>query len=135
LKEIHVFRRCQREGRDGVWAGGGRRPGEFARVIHQGHIAKFGALEHQMPDLKARAQRFLQRPFPLGPYAEGNLTDGFIHRYVQGGPWKDPELRDLLQLCMFNALTESQSHEGEAQAYYQECVEVLQGIRAEVYGE
>jgi len=87
-----------------------------------------------MSDLRARAQRLLERPYPLGAYAEDNLTDGFIRRYIDGGPWADPELQDLLRLCYLTAESEIEGHTGEARAYFQECVEVLRGILIEVYG-
>jgi hypothetical protein len=88
-----------------------------------------------MSNLKARARRFLALPYPFGNYAEGNLTDGFIHRYVQGGPWNDPELQDLLRLCLLTAQSEAASHKGKGHAYLQECADILEGIMKEVYGE
>jgi hypothetical protein len=88
-----------------------------------------------MADLKAPAKRFLRRPYPYDDYAEENLTDGLIQRYVDGGPLDDPELQELLGFCVLNALAEAQSGDAKTQAYYEECAEVLQGIMAEVYGE
>jgi hypothetical protein len=87
-----------------------------------------------MSDLRVRAQKFLERPYPLGAYAEDNLTDGFIRRYIDGRPWDDPELQELLRLCYVTAEGEIEGHAGEARAYFQECAEVLRGILIEIYG-
>jgi hypothetical protein len=56
-----------------------------------------------MTDLRVRAQRFLERPSPLGDSAADNLTDGFLRRSSKGGPWDAPDLHDWLRLCSFNA--------------------------------
>ena len=87
-----------------------------------------------MSDLRDRARRFLERPYPLGNYAEDNLTDGFIRRYIEGGSWDDPELQELLRLCYGQAQVEVEFQEGEGQAYFQECMEILLGIINEIYG-
>jgi len=58
--------------------------------------------------LQDRAREFLQRPSPFGDYAPDNLTDGLIRRYLNGGPWDDPEFRDLLSICI--AAAQSRSH-------------------------
>jgi hypothetical protein len=85
-------------------------------------------------DLRARAEAFLRRPYPLGERAPGNLTDGLIARYVAGGPWDDGELHLMLSLCLALAQREAAEQEGEARAFYEESAAVLQGIQAEVSG-
>jgi hypothetical protein len=85
-----------------------------------------------MNDLRSRAEGFLRRPFPLEKWVPGNLTDGMIGRYVANGPWDDPELLDLLLLCLLTARTEAANHEGELGAYHQELAEILEAIQTEV---
>lgn len=87
-----------------------------------------------MPDLHSRAEEFLRRPFPLGDRAPGNLTDSLIARFLAEVPFDDPELIDLLSLCIQNAIDQANSQTGEAQKFYRESVEVLQGIQAELIG-
>lgn len=87
-----------------------------------------------MSDLRSRAQQFLARPYPGGAYVADNLTDGFIRRYIDGGPWDDSELRELLRMCFFFAESDAEDECGELAAYNQECSEVLREILLEVYG-
>lgn len=87
-----------------------------------------------MSDLESQARRFLERPLPPGNYGGDSLADDFIRRYLGGGPWDDPELRNLLRLCFFTAQTEAEGASGEAAEYDGECAEVLRGILLEIYG-
>lgn len=108
-------------------------------VLFRGRVPTDGPLgggERTVDDLRLRAQRFLERPFPFAEYNAGNLTDGFIHRYSVEGPWssEDTELHDLVRLCYVLARSEVEQHSGEAQAYYQECSAVLRDIALEIYG-
>ncbi len=86
-----------------------------------------------MGDLRDRAQRFLERPYPLGNYVEDNLTDGFIRRYIEGGPWDDCELEELLRFCYAEAQTQAEFNQGAGREYYQECAEILCAILTEIY--
>jgi len=84
-------------------------------------------------ELRRRSARFLARPFPLPNYAPGNLTDGFIQRYIDGGPWDDPDLPDLLALCYLHTENAVAEHSGDAKSYFEECLSLLREILTETY--
>lgn len=86
-------------------------------------------------DLRARAEEFLRRPYPNGEPVPDNITDGLITRFVAGGPRDDPELHDLLTLCLMIARQAVNEETGEARAFYEESAAVLEGIQASVSGD
>lgn len=86
-----------------------------------------------MSDLRARAEKFLRRPNPLGRRA-GNQLDEIIARFVAGGPWDDRSLALLQQMARFNEMIDRYplGLGVERDAYMQEMFEILRGIHAEV---
>ncbi len=89
-----------------------------------------------MKDLRKRARAFMEQPVPAEiNYAPGNLTDSFIARYAQGGPFDDPEMIELLHLCFYTAETAAKDYFSETKIYFSESAEILKGIIIELTGK
>lgn len=58
-----------------------------------------------------------------------------LHRFLEGGSWNDPELKNNLALLINVLPYEIDSSSGDTKSYLQECFEVLDGIWTEIYGE
>ncbi len=88
-------------------------------------------------DLRSRARELLERPFPIPEGTEDNITDNLIRRYIERGPWDDPELQNLLRLCFYMADDQAEKTIGDAfvYPYWRDCCEILREILLEIYGE
>jgi hypothetical protein len=89
-------------------------------------------------NLQARAKAFLERPIPDGmPYADDNLTDGFISRYAAEDKIDpSPEVMDLMQICLLESESAANApgRSSEEQAFFRESAEILRAIMAEMDG-
>jgi len=77
-----------------------------------------------MSDLRSRARAYLSGPCIISE--PGASLTRLIKRYAASEPWNDPELRNLLSLCLQTAQTEAARLEGatagparDAQPFYQ----------------
>jgi hypothetical protein len=87
-----------------------------------------------MNDLQSRAEAFLSGPCILGEQWR------LILRYVNGEPWDDPEMRNVLSHCLQTTETKATGPEGvtgperDARLFYQRAAAILREIQAEVSG-
>lgn len=87
--------------------------------------------------LQARAKAFLDRPIPEGmPYVPDSLSERFVVMYAADGFLTlDPELSEILDICVLEAFNAADSKLGEEAEFFRESAEILQAIQAEVRGE
>lgn len=87
-------------------------------------------------ELQARAKSFLDRPIPDGmPYVSDSLSERFISTYAATGTLAvDPELAELLGLCVLEAFHVADSKAGEEAEFFRESALILQAIQAELQG-
>ena len=84
--------------------------------------------------LQARAKKFLERPIPEGmPYVPDSISERFIVTYATDGKLDvDPELAELLAICVSEAYNAAASKSGEEAAFFHESAQILDAIQAEL---
>ena len=84
--------------------------------------------------LQARAKAFMARPIPQGmPYVPDSISERFLVAYATDGKLDlDPELGELLGICVAEAYNAAGSRTGEEAAFFRESAEILEAIQAEL---
>ena len=84
--------------------------------------------------LQLRAEAFLARPVPGGiSYVKNSIAERIISVYAQKGSLgSDPELAELLELCLMETASAIEDHAGDASAYFKESAGILESIQAEL---
>jgi hypothetical protein len=85
-------------------------------------------------DLRTRATAFLKRPVPLGiSYAPASIAETLIAAYAGGSLGRDPEVEELLEMCVQESLSTAEENSGEAAAFFHENAEILRAIHRELF--
>lgn len=80
--------------------------------------------------LQDRAKAFLKRPIPKGVnYVPDSISERFIASYAENGKIDlDPELAELLEICVDEGERAAKKHSGEAREYFEESAAILRAI-------
>ena len=89
--------------------------------------------------LQERAKAFLNRPIPEGmAYAPDSISERLIREYAAAGNAgtirEDPELLELLAICVMEAEAVAEAKSGEEKAFFEESAAILRAIYAEAEG-
>ena len=87
-------------------------------------------------ELQRRAEEFRKRPIPKGlSYVPDSIAERFIAAYAANGKLEqDPDLAELLDLCIMETVGAVKSKSRAAAAYFRESTAILQAIQAELEG-
>ncbi len=80
--------------------------------------------------LQQRAQAFLKRPIPPEmTYIADSMSERFITAYAKnGGLDLDPELAEMLEICVAESEHAAEQKSGDEQLFFQECAAILREI-------
>lgn len=83
--------------------------------------------------LQERAKTFLDRPIPEDlDYIPGSISENIIAAYAADGRVDlDPELGELLEICIVEGFSAAEQGSPERRAYFRESAAILQAIQAE----
>ena len=86
--------------------------------------------------LRTRAKAFVDRPIPEGmSYIPDSLSERFVATYAATGTVDlDPELAEILHLCVLEAFNASDGKIGEEAEFFRESALILHAIQAELRG-
>ena len=81
-------------------------------------------------DLLTRVKAFLLRPMPEDlAYVPDSISERLLSTYAVNGRLSlDPELAELVELCLLETLAAAEGGSDEHRAYFQESAEILQAI-------
>ena len=81
--------------------------------------------------LRERCRAFLERPVPAGvDYVPGSVAETVLRLAAEATPL-DPELLELLELCIPESREAAKRHTGEARDYFRASAALLEEIAAQ----